>query len=369
VSLLEGVRVLDLSRLLPGPYATSLLAGLGAEVIKVEEPPAGDPMRAIPPFGGDAGDESLHFLAVNRGKKSLAVNLKHPDGLAAFQRLATGADAVLEGFRPGVAARLGVGYEALRALNPRLVYCSLSGYGQDGPLSGRAGHDINYLALSGALGLSGEADGQPTVPAFQAADLGGGLLTALAMVAGILSARQGGAGCYLDASMFHLMASWVGVHAGSCLVGWGEATRGGLPLTGASPCYRVYRTRDGGYMSLGALETRFWLAFCRAAGRPDLEDRQHDPEALGDMETLFASRTRAEWQTLLAGADACCEPVLDLEEALAGAAGRGPLVVDGQRPEMGAAPRVGQHTAELLRQAGLSDVEIAAMVETGAVSA
>lgn len=365
MNLLDGVRVLDLSRLLPGPYATSLLAGLGAEIIKVEEPPAGDPMRSIPPFDGG---ESLHFLAVNRGKKSFAVNLKHAEGRAALLRLVPGADAVLEAFRPGVASRLGVGYEDLRAINPRLVYCSLSGYGQEGPLSVRAGHDINYLALSGALGLSGEADGPPTVPAFQAADLGGGLLAALAMVTGILSARQSGAGCYLDASMFHLMSSWIGIHAGSCLEGWGEARRGGLPLTGATPCYRVYRTRDGGYMSLGALELRFWLAFCRAAGRPDLEDRQLDPEAITEVAALFANRTRDEWQALLVGTDACCEPVLDLEEALQVSAWRGPLVVGGRPPAEGAAPRVGQHTTELLLQSGLNAADIAAMVASDAIS-
>ena len=256
---------------------------------------------------------------MNHGKRSLAVDLKQPAGLAAFLHLVPTADALLESFRPGTARRLGVGYDALREVQPRLVYCSLSGYGQNGPYRDRAGHDINYIALAGLLGLSGEADGPPAIPPTQIADLSGGMMAALAILAGVVSARATGQGLYMDVSMLDMAVSWAGAHALPCQQATGKAPgRKGLLLTGQTPCYNVYQTGDGGYMSLGAIEPQFWQAFCAAVGRPDLLTRQIDPEAIPEVRALFLTRTRQAWQSLLAGVDCCCEPVLPLHEPLAG---------------------------------------------------
>ncbi|MDP3046667.1 MAG: CaiB/BaiF CoA-transferase family protein [Chloroflexota bacterium] len=382
---LAGLRILDLSRLLPGPYGTELLAGMGAEVIKVESPQGGDYLRSTPPF---VDGQSAHFLALNHGKRSLAVDLKQPAGLAAFLRLVPTADALLEGFRPGTAQRLGVGYDAVHAIQPRLVYCSLSGYGQNGPYRDRAGHDINYIALAGLLGLSGEANGPPAIPPTQIADLSGGMMAALAILAGVMSARATGQGRYVDVSMLDMAVSWAGAHALPCQQASGKAPgRQGLLLTGQTPCYNVYQTGDGGYMSLGAIEPQFWRAFCAAVGRPDLLTRQFDPRAIQEVRALFLTRTRQAWQSLLAGVDCCCEPVLTLDEALAGAqvqargllqpmpgaegylAVRSPVVMEGMdsgsaRP----APRLGQDTRDLLRQVGYGSDEIQTLADAGVVA-
>lgn len=382
---LTGLRILDLSRLLPGPYGTELLAGMGAEVIKVEDPRGGDSLRSTPPF---ADGQSAHFLAQNHGKKSLAVDLKHPAGLAAFLRLVPTADALLESFRPGTAQRLGVGYDTLREIQQRLVYCSLSGYGQGGPYRDRAGHDINYIALAGLLGLSGEEGRPPAIPPTQIADLSGGMMAALAILAGVIGARATGQGRYIDVGMLDVAVSWAGAHALPCRQATGQTPgRQGLLLTGQMPCYHVYETLDGGYMSLGAIEPQFWQAFCQAAGRPGLLTRQLDPAAIPEVRTLFLTRTRTGWQSLMSGVDCCCEPVLDLDEALdgeqvkargllqptPGAEGyltvRSPVVMDGMAGgPAGPAPRLGQDTRALLQQVGYGRDEIAALLDIGAVA-
>jgi alpha-methylacyl-CoA racemase len=385
---LTGLRILDLSRLLPGPYGTELLAGLGAEVIKVEDPRGGDYLRSIPPF---VDGQSAHFLSLNHGKKSLAVDLKQPAGLAAFLRLVPTADALLESFRPGTARRLGVGCDALRAIHPRLVYCSLSGYGQNGPYRDRAGHDLNYIALAGLLGLSGQAGGPPAIPPTQIADLSSGMMAALVILAGVISARATGQGRYLDVSMLDMAVSWAGAHAVPCQQANGKAPgREGLMLTGQAPCYHVYQTLDGGYMSLGAIEPQFWQAFCAAVHRPDLLPRQFDPGAIPLVGALFRTRTRDGWQAQLAAVDCCCEPVLALDEALAGeqvrargllqpmpgAEGyltvRSPVVMagmEGMAESAGCpAPRLGQDTRDLLEQVGYGRDEVQALADAGVVA-
>jgi alpha-methylacyl-CoA racemase len=372
---LAGIRVLDLSWLLPGPFASLLLAELGADVVKIEDPAGGDPARLIPPLVDGQG---AVFAALNRGKRSLALNLKSPTGCEAFQRLATRTDVILESFRPGTTERLGISYQAICTVNPGVVYCSVSGYGQTGPLHERAGHDVNYLALSGILGLTGTADGLPTIPAVQIADLAGSMFAVLAILAALRVRDRYGEGRYLDLAMFDASLAWLLVPVVKLATTGEVPLRGRQFLTGAFPCYNVYRTADGGFMALGALEPHFWEYFCDAAGRPDLLPRQFDPSAIAEVQTVFAGYSRQEWTERLAGIDCCCEPVLALDEALSQpqaqhravwALGGGsipelhsPLRAVGVAGPLPPAPALGQHSTEILDEAGLSPVEIEAVL-------
>ena len=265
---LDGLKVLDLSRLLPGGFCSLLLADFGADVIKVEDTDLGDYARWAPPYyeGCDETARGAFFLALNRGKRSIRVNLKSGSGRDVLIALARDADVLLESFRPGVLDRLGVGYERLRSANPGLVYCAITGYGQDGPGRDRPGHDLNYLALNGLLALSGEADGPPRQSAGQIADLGGGALMA---VVGIMSAlrerERSGEGQFVDISMFDGSLSWLSHVAAAAFATGAAPRRGELPLGGGFICYRPYRCADG-YVALGALEPQFWSAFCRGPG-------------------------------------------------------------------------------------------------------
>jgi crotonobetainyl-CoA:carnitine CoA-transferase CaiB-like acyl-CoA transferase len=342
---LAGIRVLDLTRLLPGGFCTLLLADFGADVIKVEDMGAGDYARADPPS----------FAALNRGKRSIQVDLKSDAGRAAFLRLARDADVVVESFRPGVMDRLGVGWEVLREVNPTLVYCAITGYGQDGPLRDRAGHDLNYLARTGVLALSEH----PVQSSVQIADVAGGALMA---AFGILAALRTGKGQFVDISMADGALSLLAMPAAQLLAGGPVPRRGELVLGGRLLCYRPYRCADG-WVSVGALEPTFWAAFCRGVGRPDLIEHQFDApgsEAHAAVEAICASRTRAEWDAFNAEHDCCVEPVLELDEALADAQARGMVAgsVLGNPirlsetpadPFRGPPPGLGEHTDELLR--------------------
>ncbi|HKX26040.1 MAG TPA: CaiB/BaiF CoA-transferase family protein, partial [Actinomycetota bacterium] len=256
---LDGVRVLDLTRLLPGNYCTLVLADLGADVVKVEEPGRGDYIRWASPLvdGQGAAHRSL-----NRGKRSMTLDLKSADGPVVLRRLAAGADAVVESFRPGVLERLGGGYEALSAENPRLVYCALTGYGQDGPYRDRAGHDVDYIGLAGILEATGPADGPPVLPAVQVGDFGGGMAAAVAVVAGLREAAVTGHGRVLDVSMLDVAVSWTAVSMSWYLAAGQVPARGAMPLTGGLACYRAYRCADGRYLAVGALEPQFWRELC-----------------------------------------------------------------------------------------------------------
>ncbi|MBC7248722.1 MAG: CoA transferase [Anaerolineae bacterium] len=382
---LTGIRVLDLSRLLPGPFCSMILADFGAEVIKIEEPVRGDYMRSIPPL---ARQEGAVFLAVNRNKKSLTLNLKTEAGRRIFMQLARTADVLLEGFRPGVMARLGLDYAALREVNPRLVYCSLSGYGQAGPYRQRAGHDLNYIALGGVLSLLGGEDCPPTVPGVQLADLCGGLWAALAITLALLARERTGVGQYLDVAMLDSVVSLLTVPAAVHFLG-GNVDGGPRPAPATGQAnYNVYRTRDGRYMTLGALEVKFWRAFCQAVGREDWIERQDDDRLVGEVQALFATRTLAEWEELFTGQDVCCEPVHTLEEVFADpqVQARGMLVevehpLEGGLKQLGMPiklsgtpgtvrtppPRLGEHTEELLRALGYNAEAIADLREQGVV--
>jgi alpha-methylacyl-CoA racemase len=318
---LEGLTVLDLSRLLPGGYCSLILADFGADVIKVEDTGMGDYVRWAPPYyeGAEQTARSAKFLALNRGKRSIRIDLKNDRGKQVLLRLARDADVLLESFRPGVLDRLGVGYERLKQENPRLVYCAITGYGQDGPYRDRSGHDMNYLGLVGLLGLTGDADGPPVQAAGQIADLGGGaLMAAVGILVALREREVSGEGQLVDVSMADGALSWLAMVAARMLADGVTPRRGRLELAGGLACYRPYRCADG-YVTLGALEPKFWQAFCRGVGREDLVERHLDPaggETQREVEAIFAARTRDEWTAFAGEHDCCLEPVLDLDEAL-----------------------------------------------------
>jgi alpha-methylacyl-CoA racemase len=385
---LQGVRVLDLSRLLPGPFATLVLADLGADVVKLEEPQGGDYLRWMPPL---AGEQSGYFHAINRNKRSVALDLRRPEGAAAFLRLARGADVVLESFRPGVLERLGLGWDALHAANPRLVLCSISGYGQDGPYRERAGHDLDYAAIAGVVALNGPAE-RPLPLGVQVADLAGGSWPA---VAGILAAlvRRGvtGEGAHVDVSMTEGALALLAMAHGAASARGAPLARAGEILNGGAACYDVYRTKDGRFVALAALEPKFFEAFCAAVGRPELADRHLDDGGRGpraELEAIFASRTREEWTRFAGEHDVCVAPVLEGDEprddpqlrargafveietpwegrALPGVAT--PVRIRGVQAPLRAAPQLGEHTAAVLREAGFSEDELAALRASGVV--
>jgi len=380
---LSGIRVLDLTRLLPGPFCTMLLADMGADVIKVEEPSTGDYMRWTPPL---VNGQSALFNALNRNKRSLTLNLKSEAGRDLLLRLVERSDVLVEGNRPGVMDRLGLGWPIIHARNPALVMCSITGYGQDGPMASRAGHDINYAATAGVLGLNG-AQGAPPVPlAVQVGDIGGGgLQPAVAILGALVGVQRGDQGRWLDVSMTDGAVSWLALVLAQAGAG-DQVGRGDHRLTGRYACYRVYACKDGGYYSVGALEPKFWTALCNAMGVPDLIEIQF---AIGDeaarahrtMEAVFLSRTRQEWERELAGLEVCCEPVLELSEVASHPqiAARG-LVVDGPggvevRPAVPMradwrrrdAPALGEHTAEILSELGVDGTRLASLEKEGVV--
>jgi alpha-methylacyl-CoA racemase len=316
---LHGLRVLDLSRLLPGGFATMVLADLGADVIKVEEPGKGDYIRWMPPFAA-TGEGSGH-LVLNRGKRSITCNLKTAEGRDLFTDLARSADVLVESFRPGVMDRLGVGYEALSAVNPRLVYAAISGYGATGPYVDKAGHDINYMAYAGALSFSGSAESGPWPPGLQIGDIGGGGLQAVVAILVALRVRdETGNGQFCDISMTDGILSWLTLAAASYAV-TGEPPRPGAELlNGGYAWYGTYRCADDRYLAIGALEPQFFRALVEALGVPEFEgihmDRARQQELRARLEEVFATKPRDEWLQTLGDIDACVAPVLDLGEAL-----------------------------------------------------
>ncbi|MBF6619548.1 MAG: CoA transferase [Patulibacter sp.] len=389
---LDGVRVLDLSRLLPGPFASLLLGDFGADVIKIEDLGVGDYVRAYPPYveGVEETAKSSAFLALNRNKRSIRIDLKTSEGREVLLRLAEDADVLLETFRPGVLDKLGVGYEALRARNPRLVYCAISGYGQTGPLRDRAGHDLNYLSLAGVAALNGVRDGAPVNGGVQIADVGGGaLMGVIGILTALRHAERSGEGQFVDVSMTDGALAWTALESGGALRGE-RPTRGHGLLTGQHVCYRPYPAADG-YISVAGLEPKFWLAFCRGVDREDLVPHQFDPpesEACAAVEQITRSRTRAEWAAFNAEHDACIEPIWELHEALESDLVRErEMVVELDQPgattpvrglgipiKLSAtpgdprrrpAPSLGEHTGEVLRELGYDDDQIGAMIAAG----
>ncbi|PZS32159.1 MAG: hypothetical protein DLM59_08650 [Pseudonocardiales bacterium] len=338
---LTGLQVLDLSRLLPGGYATLLLADLGADVVKVEEPGRGDGIRWFPPFGAD-GESGMH-QALNRGKRSITLDLRTPQGRDLLIELTAAADVLVESYRPGVMDRLGIGYEVLRAANPRLVYVAITGYGYDGPYRDLAGHDIDYLAHAGALSFTGSLAG-PGQPGLQIADIGGGgMMAVIAAMTALRVRERTGEGQFCDVSMTDGVLSWLSIHAGAFAVSGEPPRPGGGLLGGGYACYRVYACADGRHLAVGALEPKFFAALLAVLGLPQLMDAHLDPARQGDLaarlEAAFATRGRDEWVQLFAGHDACVAPVLDLGEVLVDRHATARGMVDGAG-RLGVVPRL-----------------------------
>jgi alpha-methylacyl-CoA racemase len=394
---LSDVRVLDLTRLLPGGFCSLLLADLGAEVLKVEDTGMGDYIRWAPPYYGsdeqrELGTRSALYLSLNRGKRSIRLDLKSEAGREALLRLVERYDVVLDGFRPGVLDRLGVGYEQMRGANSAIVYCAITGYGQDGPYTQRAGHDMNYLGLVGLLGLTGAKDGPPVQSGGQIADIGGGALpAAFAIMVALHERRRSGEGQMVDVSMADGALSWLALIAGRFFCDGEAPRRGEQQLAGGLLCYFPYEAADG-WVTCGALEAKFWAGFCTGVERPDLIEVQFEApgsDAWHEVAAVFRARTRDEWKAFNDEHDCCIEPVLDLDEALDSELVRARRMVTAiEQPGLGTvrqlgvpvkmgrtpgdptrpAPAFGEHTDEVLSEAGYSDEEIATMKESGAAA-
>jgi alpha-methylacyl-CoA racemase len=388
---LSGIRVLDLTRLLPGPVCTLHLADLGADVIKIEDTGLGDYARTL---GAEPGKTAPLFAAINRNKRALRLDLKKREGVEVFLRLVRDADAVVEGFRPGVVDRLGVGYAVCCEINPRIVYCAISGYGQTGPYSDRAGHDVNYCSYAGFTDQVGAEQGDPVIPNIQIADiLGGAVVPAMGILVALLDAQRSGKGRYVDVAM----TEGVLVHnlqALAAVASTGKVhPRGADFLSGREPCYAVYRTADGRHMAVGALERKFWERVCDVLQRPDLKachwEIRAEPggrDALWGKEqtsAIFASRPQAYWVEKFAGEDCCVSPVLTLEESFRDPQilARGMVVRDGGTLQFApplkmsdyefaverAAPKAGEHADEILQEAGYTTAQIESLRTAGVI--
>ena len=379
---LSGLRILDLTRYIPGPYCTMLLGDLGADVVKVEERSLGDPTRIVPPI---VGDESAVHAALNRNKRSIAVDLRTTAGVGLVKRLARQSDVLVESFRPGVLERRGLGPETLRAENERLVYCSLSGYGQGGPLAARAGHDIDYGALGGFLGGNRDRQGQAVLPSAQVADMIGGLVGTIGILAALMARQTTGRGQVVNVSLFESVLALMAVPLTRVLAGGGAESE----LSGRNACYNLYRCADGRQLAVGALEPKFWEELCRRIGLPDLAGRQWDEDQADVIQALadtFATRERTDWLRELSAYDVCVEPVLELAEVASSPQAAGSLIdqpcgegslrtvapplrlsetpVSARRP----APELGQHTDDVLSELGMTSGEIDGLRAEGIVA-
>lgn len=386
-STFEAIRILDLTRYFPGGYSTQIYADLGAEVIKVEEMSTGDLCRLdLPKMQGF----SYYFTALNRNKKSLALNLKSEQGQQIFKRLAEEADVIIENFRPGVTQRLNIDYPAIKEFNPKIIYCSLSGYGQGNPDSLKATHDINFLASSGFLGL--KDTGSPLPPVFFA-DMAGSMFAALGISLALLNRNTTGEGQYLDVSLFSSFQSWLTLVYSRFHFQENQVKPESFEFAGDALCYNLYKTKDNRFMSIGMVEPKFWQEFCKLTGAEDLIPkqfmlRQNDPEAWEKICNIFAGKTQQEWIEWLQDKDLCMSPVKNLEEAIQDNLVEKRGIIDyvnypeiGQTLQTGfplkfsglstslqettSPPALGRHTEEILQQIGFNPHDIKALIKSG----
>lgn len=390
---LEGIKILDLSRLAPGPFASMMLGDLGADVLLVEAPPEGK-MGAMAVLGRGADAEKVAaYNMLARNKRSIVLNLREQEAREVFYKLADEADVVLEGFRPGVVKRLGVDYDTLIKRNPRLVYCSLSGFGQTGPYSNLVGHDINYISVGGALGLIGWPGQPPTIPANVIADFaGGGLHAAFGILAALMARERTGKGQYVDIAMSDGVLALLASFVGPVLMGGESPGRGTNLLNGSVPHYNVYECSDGGWISIGSLEPHFFVNLCKTLGCEQFIPRQYDPAARDEIKEFFTAKfkekPRDEWFKILSETDICAGPIYSLREALDDPHNRARgMVVEVDHPTLGkiphlgiatklsetpgsvrsTAPRAGQHTDDVLASIGFDSAAIAGLKERGIV--
>ena len=383
--------MLDLSRLLPGGFCSMMLGDFGAEVIKVEEPGKGDYVRWTPPF---LGGQSAYFLSINRNKKSMVLDLKNPRGRNVFLRLVRTADVVIESFRPGVMDRLGIGYLNVAKANPRIIYCSISAFGQNGPLREQVGHDLNCLALSGLLSITGMKEGPPIIPGVQLSDYASAMMATTAILLAYIECQRSGQGQYCDISMLDAVTSWMGMPMAKYLADVLLPGPQDSMFNGALACYNIYETKDERFVVLGAMEEKFWISFCKVIGREDLIPLQWESQTVQEkikkeLSLLFRQKTMVEWQELLGGQEICFSPVLNIEETLnfshlqnrgmfQGIEGEGGKTI----PQVGfpmklsntpaaysiPPPNMGQDNRPVLQKAGFSMEEIQLLEKEGIIS-
>ncbi|MFC4024047.1 CaiB/BaiF CoA transferase family protein [Oceanobacillus longus] len=375
---LTSTRVLDLSRLFPGPFSTMQLADFGAEVIKIEEPTIGDYARAEET---KIDEDSAFFHSLNRNKKSVCLDLKSAEGKENFLKLVEGADVLVESFRPGVMKRLGLDYETLKEINPRLVYCAITGYGQTGPYVDYPGHDVNYTSYAGLLNLMGEHGGRPVIPATQIADVGGGALPAtIGILLALLGRTNTGKGQMVDISMMDNVISWMQTTLPDFLVTNEQPERGDMVLSGKLACYEVYQAKDEKWLSVGALEPKFWNDFCQAIGREDfipdvLAPRDVQDKMKKEIQEIIGQKTQAEWMETFSHVDTCVAPVNSFEDMVNDPQVQARDMIKnvhhdehGTMKQIGIpiklsetpgeirhqAPKLGEHTDEILSEIGIS---------------
>jgi len=392
VMALEGIKVLDMSRLAPGPHCSMLLSDFGADVTLVEAVPGASAKLSGMSRGGEAAERAAAYNALGRGKKSITLNLKDEAAREIFYRLVKDADVVMEGFRPGVVKRLGVDYETLAKINPRIICCSISGFGQTGPYSNLVGHDINYISIGGALGVIGRPGTPPAIPVNVVADFaGGGLTAAFAICMAIIARERTGRGQDIDIGMSDGVLSLM-TSAFSGFFSNGRPIRPGESmLNGAMPWYNTYQCSDGRWFSIGSIEPHFFEALCRVIGTEEFLGRQHDASAHPEMQAkwtaIFKTKTADEWMEIMSKFDICATPVLEMENVVTNPhnlargmvvevdspvgkvkqIGIGPKLSDTPGRVRGTAPLVGQHTDEVLKGIGYDEKTIASLRGAGTI--